>query len=74
MAEIILSRYFEFKKNRFLAKKKLYENSLEDQWPFKNIKAISTPYRLYVNGSPEGPFSNCGSGITQIILSRFFEF
>ena len=28
----------------------------------------STPYRLQANGSSEGPFSKCGSGITEIIL------
>ena len=28
----------------------------------------STPYRLYANDSPEGPFSNGGSGIPGIIL------
>ena len=38
----------------------------------------SSPYRLHANGSPDGLISDCGSRITEIILSAeilyFLEF
>ena len=53
----------------------LLENSVEDQWPFWNRHTSirnSTPYRLYINGSPDGLLSTTGNGIAGIILLQCF--
>ena len=58
--------WFWIQKNRFLAKN-IWKFPRRSVAIWKHI-INNTPYSLYANGNLDGPLSNCGSRIAEIIL------